>query len=136
MRRAVEFYQKLRFELFYGGGDSTFSSLRAGEAVVNLATASAYERGWWGRTIFRVEDVDAYHGELVVNGLVAESPRDAPWGERFFHINDPDGHELSLAEVLEEGQVKSSGTFFRNLTLLLLCISQLTNRSMNHYHIT
>ena len=32
MRTAVEFYQKLGFELFYGGGDSTFSSLRASVA--------------------------------------------------------------------------------------------------------
>ncbi len=102
MAPAVEFYQRLGFELFYGGGDSTFSSLRAGEAVVNLATTSAYEGGWWGRVIFRVDDVDAYYRELVAKGLVTESPRDAPWGERFFHINDPDGHELSFAEVLGE----------------------------------
>ena len=102
MRKAVEFYQRLGFELFYGGADSTFSSLRAGEAVVNLATTSAYEGGWWGRVIFRVDDVDAYYRELVERGLTPESPRNAPWGERFFHINDPDGHELSFAEVLGE----------------------------------
>ena len=70
MARAVEFYQKLGFELFYGGDDSTFSSLRAGEAVVNLAAGSGYEGGWWGRVIFRVDDVDAYYRELAVKGLV------------------------------------------------------------------
>ena len=102
-RRAVEFYQRLGFELFYGGADSTFSSFRAGEAVVNLSTTSAYEGGWWGRVIFRVDDVDAYHRLLTARGLAPESPRDAPWGERFFHVNDPDGHELSFAEVLGEG---------------------------------
>ena len=104
MARAVEFCQKLGFEPFYGGADSTFSSLRAGEAVVNLATTSAYEGGWWGRVIFRVDDVDEYYRELVEKGLVTESPRDAPWGERFFYVNDPDGHELRFAEVLGKGR--------------------------------
>ena len=107
MGRAVEFYQKLGFELFHGGTDSEFSSLQAGQAVVNLATSSGYEGGWWGRVIFRVDDVDAYHGVLAAEGFTPELPRDAPWGERFFHINDPDGHELSFAEVLGEGGTTS-----------------------------
>ncbi len=33
---------------------AVFSSLRAGEAIVNLAASSGYEGGWWGRVIFRV----------------------------------------------------------------------------------
>ena len=100
MGRAVEFYRKLGFELFYGGSDSAFSSLRAGEAIVNLATISVYEGGWWGRVIFRVDDVDEHHRALTAEGLIPESPRDAPWGERLFHINDPDRHELSFAQLL------------------------------------
>ena len=77
--RAVEFYQKLGFELFYGGDDSTFSSLRTGEAVVNLATGSGYEGGWWGRVIFRVDDVDTYYWELVERGLVTKEVRSDSW---------------------------------------------------------
>ena len=100
MRRAIAFYQKLGFELFYGDSASGFSSLRAGDAIVNLAATSAYEGGSWGRVIFRVEDVDALCRALKAAGLNPQGlPRDAPWGERFFHLVDPDGHELSFAEV-------------------------------------
>ena len=43
MACAIEFYQKLGFELIYGGQRSAFSSLRAGEAFVNLAATPGYE---------------------------------------------------------------------------------------------
>jgi catechol 2,3-dioxygenase-like lactoylglutathione lyase family enzyme len=36
MARSIDFYKKLGFELVYGGGRAEFSSLRAGEAFVNL----------------------------------------------------------------------------------------------------
>jgi len=100
MARSVEFYKKLGFELVYGGGDGAFSSLKAGEAFVNLSANPGYEHRWWGRVIFRVDDVDGLHRTLTAAGLQGESPRDAAWGERFFHVTDPDGHELSFAEVL------------------------------------
>jgi catechol 2,3-dioxygenase-like lactoylglutathione lyase family enzyme len=100
MVRSVAFYRKLGFELLYGGERTAFSSLRAGEAFVNLVTSPAYEPRWWGRVIFRVDDVDAHYRMLQAHGLAVESPRDAPWGERFFHVVDPDGHELSFAELL------------------------------------
>ncbi len=104
MRRAIAFYQKLGFELFYGNSIAGFSSLRAGDATVNLAATSGYEGAWWGRVIFRVEDVDAFCQALKAAGLNPEElPRDAPWGERFFHLIDPDGHELSFAALLDEG---------------------------------
>ena len=97
---SIEFYEKLGFELVYGGGDAGFSSLRAGEAFVNLATRSEYQQRWWGRVIFRVDSVDAHYQALREQGLEPQSPRDASWGERFFHVTDPDGHELSFAEPL------------------------------------
>ena len=100
MARSIEFYRKLGFELVYGGDRSGFSSLKAGEAFVNLVVSPAYEHRQWGRVIFRVDDVDVHHRTLQERGLVLESPRDAPWGERFFHVTDPDGHELSFAELL------------------------------------
>jgi catechol 2,3-dioxygenase-like lactoylglutathione lyase family enzyme len=98
--RSIKFYEKLGFELFYGGGDAAFSSLKAGKAFVNLVASSEYEHRWWGRAIFRVDGVDAHYRVLRERGLEPQLPRDAPWGERFFHVTDPDGHELSFAELL------------------------------------
>ena len=100
MARAVEFYQKLGFELVYGGRQAAFSSLKAGEAFINLAARRRYEGEWWGRIIFRVEDADTQYRSLKAANLNPERPRDASWGERFFHLVDPDGHELSFAELL------------------------------------
>jgi hypothetical protein len=45
MARSVEFYQKLGFELLYGGESATFSSLKAGEAFVNLSANPGYSTG-------------------------------------------------------------------------------------------
>jgi catechol 2,3-dioxygenase-like lactoylglutathione lyase family enzyme len=101
MARSIEFYRKLGFEMLYGGGDDTeFSTMKAGEAFVNLSLDPRYQHRSWGRVIFRVDDVDGLHRALQVRGLILESPRDAAWGERFFHLSDPDGHELSFAEML------------------------------------
>ena len=100
MVRSIEFYGNLGFELLYGGESAAFSSLRAGDAFVNLVASPVYDQRWWGRIIFRVDDVDAHYRTLRAQGLAVESPRDAPWGERFFHVLDPDGHELSFAELL------------------------------------
>ena len=100
MARSVEFYQKLGFELVYGSERAAFSSLKAGEAFVNLAASPEYEHRWWGRAIFRVDDADAQHRVLQAQGLTPELPRNGPWGERFFHLSDPDGHELSFAALL------------------------------------
>ena len=62
---------------------------------------SAADRwSWWGRVIFRVDQVDALHAALAAQGMTPELPRDGAWGERYFHIKDPDGHELSFAELL------------------------------------
>jgi catechol 2,3-dioxygenase-like lactoylglutathione lyase family enzyme len=100
MARSIEFYRKLGFELVYGGERAGFTSLKAGEAFVNLVASPRYEHRWWGRVIFRVDDVDAHHLALKAQGLAMEAPQSAPWGERFFHVLDPDGHELSFAELL------------------------------------
>src|SRR5229473_6595311 len=95
MARSVEFYKKLGFELLYGGEHAPFSSMKAGEAFVNLSADRRYEHRWWGRVIFRVDDVDAHYRALQAQGLEPEPPQDAPWRERFFHVIDPDGHEIS-----------------------------------------
>jgi uncharacterized glyoxalase superfamily protein PhnB len=103
MARSIEFYKKVGFELLYGDESAAFSSLKAGEAVVNLSANPGYEHRWWGRVIFRVDEVDAHYRSLQAQGLMFEPPRDASWGERFFHVTDPDGHELSFAELLPVG---------------------------------
>ncbi len=108
MACSIDFYKKLGFELLYGGDCAAFSSLKAGEAFVNLVASSEYEHRWWGRAIFRVDGVDAQYRLFSEQGLEPQSPRDAPWGERFFHLTDPDGHELSFAEPVASRSITSS----------------------------
>ena len=100
MVRSVAFYQRLGFDLVYGGPNAEFSSLRIGNVFVNLQVQPGVMLQWWGRVIFRVDEVDAYHDGLEKAGLFADLPKDAPWGERYFHITDPDGHELSFAQLI------------------------------------
>ena len=100
MIRSIEFYRKLGFELLYGGERAAFSTLRAGEAFVNLIASATHDQAGWGRVIFRVDDVDAFYQSLNAQALGLESPKDASWGERYFHVLDPDGHELSFAKLL------------------------------------
>jgi catechol 2,3-dioxygenase-like lactoylglutathione lyase family enzyme len=104
MSRALAFYEALGFALRYGGHDARFTSLDAGDGgYLNLALDAheAPERRW-GRIIFYVGDVDAFHERAVAAGIVPDGrPADAPWGERYFHVADPDGHELSFARPLD-----------------------------------
>ena len=83
------------------GDVAAFTSLAAGSGSLNLiAPATDRAWSWWGRVIFHVADVDAFHRHAVGQGLKPDfAPRDAEWGERYFHITDPDGHELSFARV-------------------------------------
>jgi catechol 2,3-dioxygenase-like lactoylglutathione lyase family enzyme len=102
MTRAVRFYGALGFEVLHGGGQSSFTSFRAGTSYLNLIAQPAEQRwSWWGRVIFYVADVDALYDLALAAGYQpATVPRDAEWGERFFHLVDPDGHELSCARPL------------------------------------
>jgi catechol 2,3-dioxygenase-like lactoylglutathione lyase family enzyme len=102
MTRAVRFYRALGFVVHYGGEDAAFTSFHAGAGYLNLiAVPQAVRWSWWGRLIFHVSDVDAFHARALAAGARPDSaPCDAPWGERFFHLTDPDGHELSFATPL------------------------------------
>ena len=102
MAISVEFYrEKVGLEMLYGGASASFTSFRIGEGYLNLTLQPDRTAAWWGRLIFRVDDVDALHQRLVQAGLTPSTkPSDAPWGERYFHINDPDSHELSFAKPL------------------------------------
>ena len=102
MARAVRFYRALGFTVHHGGEVAAFTSLAAGSGSLNLiAQAADRAWSWWGRVIFHVADVDAFHRHAVGQGLKPDfAPRDAEWGERYFHITDPDGHQLSFARPL------------------------------------
>ena len=100
MARAVAFYQRIGFDMLYGGGQATFTSFRLGDTFLNLILTPSYTGQWWGRVIFRVTRVDDLHAALTAKGMEPELPRNGPWGERYFHVKDPDGHELSFAELL------------------------------------
>ena len=102
MARAVAFYQALGFVLKFGGPTASFTSFHAGSGYLNLTSMPTERvRGWWGRAIFYVDDVDAQFAQAESAGLGPEfAPRDASWGERYFHIIDPDGHELSFARPI------------------------------------
>jgi len=100
MRESVAFYQKLGLDITYGGPDASFTTMRAGQGVINLRVAETRAGNPWSRVILRVCGVDALHRELAENGLVAPAPRDAEWGERYFEIADPQGVVISFAELL------------------------------------
>jgi len=102
MRRAVQFYRSLAFDMLYGGEAASFTSFRAGAGYLNLISQPAERRwSWWGRVIFYVDDVDALYERALAAGCQPTTvPRDAEWGERYFHVSDPDGHELSFARPL------------------------------------
>ena len=84
-------FAALGFELLHGGGQSSFTSFRAGTSYLNLIAQPAEQRwSWWGRVIFYVADVDALYDLALAAGYQpATVPRDAEWGERFFHLDDP-----------------------------------------------
>ena len=102
MRRAVQFYRSLAFDMLYGGEAASFTSFRAGAGYLNLISQPTEQRwSWWGRVIFYVDDVDALYERALAAGCQPTTvPRDAEWGERYFHVSDPDGHELSFARPL------------------------------------
>jgi catechol 2,3-dioxygenase-like lactoylglutathione lyase family enzyme len=100
MPEAITFYGKLGFTLVYGGPQARFSTLQAGTAFVNLTLSPDYLPAWWGRTIFRVDDVDAVYQTMLAAGYTPTPPQNGVWGERYFHLTDPNGHELSFAQLL------------------------------------
>ncbi len=111
MARALRFYLALGFSLHRGGEAAGFTSLRSGSMHLNLIAAGVEHRdwSWWGRLIFQVPDVDAFHRHVLAQGLVPSSaPCDAVWRERYFHITDPDGHELSFMHPLPDASDHSS----------------------------
>ena len=99
MAESVVFYQKLGFDVSYGGPRASFTTMRAGQSAINLREAASRGGGSWNRVILRVRGVDALHRELVEKGLGPSPLKDAEWGERYFEIPDPQGVVISCAEL-------------------------------------
>lgn len=100
MAESVAFYQELGLDVSYGGPDAPFTTMRAGESVINLRQASTSGGNSGNRVILRVRGVDALHRDLVEKGLGPTAPKDAEWGERYFEVPDPQGLVISFAELL------------------------------------
>jgi hypothetical protein len=80
MAEAVVFYQKLGFDVSYGGPSASFTTMRAGQSAINLRQAASSGGSSWNRVILRVRGVDALHRDLVAKGLGPPRPR-MPNGE-------------------------------------------------------
>ena len=100
MAESVAFYEKLGLDVSYGGPDAPFTTMRAGQSVINLRQVPAQADNPWSRVILRVRGVDALHRHFVEKGLRPTAPRNAEWGERYFEVSDPQGVVISFAEVL------------------------------------
>ena len=64
MPEAITFYTQLGFTLVYGSPQARFSTLQAGDALINLTLAPNFKPTWWGRTIFRVDNVGSCTSSL------------------------------------------------------------------------
>jgi catechol 2,3-dioxygenase-like lactoylglutathione lyase family enzyme len=100
MAESVAFYARLGLEVRYGGPDAPFTTMRAGQSVINLRQTPGSAGHPWNRVILRVRGVDALHRDLVEKGLAPAEPKDAEWGERYFELSDPNGVVISFAELL------------------------------------
>jgi catechol 2,3-dioxygenase-like lactoylglutathione lyase family enzyme len=100
MAESVAFYEKLGLDVSYGGADAPFTTMRAGQSVINLRQVPTQAGNPWNRVILRVRGVDALHRHFVEKGLRPTAPRNAEWGERYFEVSDPQGVVISFAEVL------------------------------------
>jgi uncharacterized glyoxalase superfamily protein PhnB len=100
MGKSVTFYQKLGLDVSYGGTVAPFTTMRAGESVINLRHVPSSTGNSSVRVIFRVSGVDSLRRDLVEKGLSPTPLRDAEWGERYFEISDPEGFVISFAQLL------------------------------------
>jgi hypothetical protein len=80
MARAVRSYRALGLTIRHGGKPSTFTSLHAGPGYQDPSSRPAdHHRSWWGRVIFHVSDVGAFHALAVATGLGPDTaPADDP----------------------------------------------------------
>ena len=101
MAESVVFYERLGLHVSYGGPNAAFTTMHAGQSVINLRHAPRGSGNRWARVILRVRGVDALYQHLRAQGLNPSTPKNAEWGERYFEISDPDGDVISFAELLD-----------------------------------
>ena len=101
MAESVAFYERLGLHVSYGGPHVAFTTMRAGQSVINLRHAPQGSGNRWARVILRVRGVDALYEHLKAQGLNPSTPMNAEWGERYFEISDPEGDVISFAELLD-----------------------------------
>jgi catechol 2,3-dioxygenase-like lactoylglutathione lyase family enzyme len=101
MGESVAFYERLGLYVSYGGAHSDFTTMRAGQSVINLRCAPQGSGNRWARVILRVQGVDILYQHLRAQGLYPSAPQNAEWGERYFEISDPEGDVISFAELLD-----------------------------------
>ena len=104
MVESVTFYERLGLHVSYGGPNAAFTTMRAGQSVINLRCAPQSSGNRWARVILRVQGVDALYQHLKAQGLNPSAPQNAEWGERYFEISDPEGDVISFAELLDAMQ--------------------------------
>jgi catechol 2,3-dioxygenase-like lactoylglutathione lyase family enzyme len=73
MPEAITFYTQLGFTLVYGSPQARFSTLQAGGALINLTLAPNFKPTWWGRTIFRVDNVETIYDTAVARSGIFTS---------------------------------------------------------------
>lgn len=74
--------------------DAPFTTMRAGESVIDLRRAPTTAGHSWERVILRVCGVDALHQDLLEKSFTPTDVKDAKWGERYFELADPQGHVI------------------------------------------
>jgi catechol 2,3-dioxygenase-like lactoylglutathione lyase family enzyme len=125
--RLVAFYAAglgLEPEELWTGEDDRAVILNMGRATLELFDephAAAVDRIEAGRRVsgpirfaLRVPDLDAALERLVAHGAtVVHPPIVTPWGHRNVRVQDPDGLQVTLFQVLEQGQAEAGGTASR-----------------------
>jgi catechol 2,3-dioxygenase-like lactoylglutathione lyase family enzyme len=101
MAESVTFYERVGLHVSYGGPKAAFTTMRAGQSVINLRCAPQGSGNRWARVILRVQGVDALYQHLKAQGLNPSAPQNAAWGERYCEISDPEGDVISFAELLD-----------------------------------
>jgi uncharacterized glyoxalase superfamily protein PhnB len=107
VRRAIEFYRKLGFEVgnthpLEGGSEPVWAWLRSGAAQLMLAAATEPVEPQKQAVLFYLycDDVAAFREQLLRAGVDAgpiRSPFYAPRGE--FRVVDPDGYVLRVSHT-------------------------------------
>ena len=108
MPEAMTFSTPLGFTLVDGSPPARFRPLHAGDALINRALAPHFKLTWWGRTMFRVDNVETLYAMAVAQGLTPSALRHGSWGERSFHLTDPNGQARSFAQRLSSTATQES----------------------------